>query len=91
MSVFVVNCESVESTEVVGVYLNEKLAKAAAAEYVNTWYEDGMKKKQVKKDSNDTRKVLFMEDIKLAVFFLPAVISMSEIPFDIPKRKEGLC
>ena len=65
MSVFVVNCESAESTEVVGVYLNEKLAKAAAAEYVDTWYgEGGMKKKQVKKDSDDTRKVLFIENVK---------------------------
>lgn len=83
MSVFVVNCESAESTEVVGVYLNEKLAKAAAKEYVDTWYEDGMKKKQVKKDSDDIRKVLFMEDTKEN----PAVITMSEIEFDMPKGK----
>jgi hypothetical protein len=80
MSVFVVNCESAESTEVVGVFLNEKLAKAAAAEYVDTWYED-MKKKQVKKDSNDTRKVLFSENVKEN----PVVITMTETPFDMPK------
>jgi hypothetical protein len=84
MSVFVVNCESAESTEVVGVYLNEKLAKAAAAEYVDTWYgEGGMKKKQVKKDSDDTRKILFKEDTKENA----AVITMTETPFDMPKGK----
>jgi len=82
MSVFVVNCESVESTEVVGVYLNEKLAKAAAAEYVDTWYEDGMKKKQAKKDSDDTRKVIYVENVKEN----PAVITMTETPFDLPKK-----
>jgi len=83
MSVFVLNCESAESTEVVGVYMNEKLAKAAAAEYVATWYEDGMKKKQVKKDSNDTRKVLFAENVKENA----VVITMTETPFDMPKGK----
>ncbi|HBS53639.1 MAG TPA: hypothetical protein DD806_06540 [Flavobacterium sp.] len=84
MSVFVVNCESVESTEVVGVYPNEKLAKAAAGEYVDTWYGDGgMKKKQVKKDSDYSRKVLFKEDTKEN----PAVITMTETSFDMPKGK----
>lgn len=80
MSVFVVNCETIEGTEVVGVYLNEKLAKAAAKEYVDTWYEDGMKKKQAKKD---TRKVIYVEDTKEN----PAVITMTETPFDLPKGK----
>jgi hypothetical protein len=84
MSVFVVNCESAESTEVVGVYLNEKLAKAAAAEYVDTWYgEGGMKKKQVKKDSDDTRKIIYAENVKENA----AVITMTETPFDMPKGK----
>lgn len=82
MSVFVVNCESIESTEVIGVYLNEKTAKAAAKEYVDTWYEDGMKKKQAKKDSDDTRKVIYIENVKENA----AVITMTETPFDLPKK-----
>lgn len=86
MSVFVVNCETINGTEVVGVYLNEKLAKAAAAEYV-VFKEDQqynvMKKKQVKNDSDDKRKVLYVEDIKQH----PTVISMTETPFDMPNGK----
>ena len=81
MSVFVVNCETIEGTEVVGVYLNEKLAKAAAKEYVDTWYEDGMKKKQIKKDSDDTRKIMYMDKENATV------ITMTETPFDMPKGK----
>lgn len=84
MSVFVVNCESVEGTKVVGVYLNEKLAKVAAKEYVDELYSEGnMKKKQLKKDSEEVRKILFIEDNKEH----KVIISMSEITFDIPYGK----
>ena len=81
MSVFVINCESIEGNETVGVYLNVKLAKAGAKEYIDTWYADKMKKKQIKE--SDIRKVLFMENTKEN----PAIISMCEVPFEMPKGK----
>lgn len=81
MSVFVINCESIEGSETVGVYLNVKLAKVGAKEYIDTWYADKMKKKQVKE--SDVRKILFMEDTKEH----PAIISMCEVPFEMPKGK----
>jgi hypothetical protein len=59
MSVFVVNCETNEGTTVVGVFLNEKLAKAGAKDYAEEFYADSMKKKQFKKE--DERKVLYKE------------------------------
>ena len=83
MSVFVVNTESVEGTEVIGVFLNEKLAKIGAKDYVDTWYsENDMKKKQTNKES--IRKVLYIENIDKN----PIIISMSEIEFDVPTAKK---
>lgn len=85
MSVFVVNVETIEGTNVLGVYLSDKLAKAAAKDYVDSKYSDKMKKKQVNKESDETRKVLFVEDVSEN----PVVITMSKVVFDhcLPQKK----
>lgn len=60
-NVFVVNCESAEGTQVVGVYLTEKLGRSAAKNYVEEYYEENvMKGKKAK--SEDNRKVLYAEE-----------------------------
>lgn len=84
-SVFVVNVEGVESTSVVGVYLTEKLAKAAAVDYVESNTSDSVtfKKKQVKKESEESRKVLFLQDTKES----PVSVTMSQVACDFPQGK----
>lgn len=85
-SVFVVNVEKVEGTSVVGVYLTEKLAKAAAVDYVESNTSDSVtfKKKQVKKDSEESRKVLFLQDTKES----PVSVTMSQVGCDLPQGKK---
>lgn len=84
-SVFVVNVERSEGTSVVGVYLTEKLAKAAAVDYVESNTSDSVtfKKKQVKKDSEESRKVLFLQDTKES----PVSVTMSQVECDFPQGK----
>lgn len=84
-SVFVVNVEKVEGTSVVGVYLTEKLAKAAASDYVegNTSDLVTFKKKQVKKDAEESRKVLFLQDTKES----PVSVTMSQVSCNFPQGK----
>lgn len=84
-SVFVVNVEKVEGTSVIGVYLTEKLAKAAASDYVESATSDSVtfKKKQVKKESEESRKVLFLQDTKES----PVSVTMSQVSCDFPQGK----
>lgn len=84
-SVFVVNVERSEGTSVVGVYLTEKLAKAAASTYVESNTTDSVtfKKKQVKKESEESRKVLFLQDTKES----PVSVTMSQVACDFPQGK----
>jgi hypothetical protein len=84
-SVFVVNVERSEGTSVVGVYLTEKLAKAAAVDYVESNTSDSVtfKKKQVKKESEESRKVLFLQDTKES----PVSVTMSQVACDFPQGK----
>ena len=82
--VFVVNVEKSQGTETVGVYLTEKLAKAAATEYVENNSDSVVfKKKQVKKDSEDSRKVLFLQDTKES----PSSVTMNQVSFNFPQGK----
>jgi hypothetical protein len=63
MSLQVVTVESVSGCEVVGVYLTEKLAKLALAEFVESG-ETTYKKKLVKKDNEEAKRLVFVEDTK---------------------------
>lgn len=81
-SVFVVNVEKSDGTSVVGVYLSEKLAKTAASTYIENT-DLTFKKKQVKKDSEESRKVLFLQDTKES----PVSVTMSSVSFDFPQGK----
>ena len=81
--VFVVNVEKSQGTETVGVYLTEKLAKASATEYVESNSDTVFKKKQVKKDSEDSRKVLFLQDTKES----PSSVTMTQVSFNFPQGK----
>lgn len=83
-SVFVVNVEKSEGTSVVGVYLSEKLAKAAASDYVESDESLTFKKKQVKKESEESRKVLFLQDTKES----PIAVTMSQVACDLPQKSK---
>lgn len=83
-SVFVVNVEKVDGTSVIGVYLTEKLAKAAASDYSESDESLTFKKKQVKKESEDSRKVLYLQDTKES----PVSITMSHIMCDLPQKSK---
>lgn len=80
MSLQVVTVESVSGSDVVGVYLSEKLAKVAITTYVE---KSGVayKRKLVKKDSDEIKKMLYVEDTKedskKSVF-------VTTVPFDMP-------
>lgn len=82
-SLFVINLEKAEETIVIGVYATERQAKNEAIDYVERCEDITFKRKQIKKDSTDTRKVLFLQDLKVA----PMSITMSEVKFDFTKVK----
>lgn len=84
MSLYVVLVENASESQVVGAYLSVKLAKAAATTYVESVSEETIyKKKQVKKDSEDTRHVLYLQDTKDS----PIRVSMSQVSFELPASK----
>lgn len=64
MSLFVVTVESVSGCEIVGAYLSEKLAKAGALEFVEAQEGATFKKKLVKKDTEEKKNLIFLEDTK---------------------------
>jgi len=80
-NVFVVNCESVEGTQVVGVFLTEKLGRAAAKNYVEEYYEEGVMKGKKAKSESD-RKVLFAEESAKG-----ERITITEIACEMPVAK----
>jgi leucyl-tRNA synthetase len=80
MSLQVVTVESVSGSEVVGVYLTEKLAKVAVQEYVERG-EVSYKKKLVKKDSEDVKKLMYLEDSKDAD---KKSVYVTSVPFVMP-------
>lgn len=82
-ALFVVNVEKLGETNVIGVFQTEKQAKDAAITYVEDTNSDTItfKRKQIKKDCTDSRKVLFLEDIKVA----PMSITICKVDFDLSK------
>lgn len=82
-SIFVVNLEKVEETNVIGVYPTEKLAKDAVTNYVENSDTVTFKRKQIKKDSDSPRKVLFLQDVKES----PMSITICDVKFDFTKVK----
>jgi hypothetical protein len=82
-SLFVANVEKLEETNVIGVYSTEKLCKDAIMSYVENCDDITFKRKQIKKESDDVRKVLFLQDIKVA----PMAITINKVNFDFSKVK----
>lgn len=80
MPLFVLTVESVSGCNVVGAYLSEKAIKLAATEYVEKQENASFKKKLVKKDSEDAKKVLYVEDIKEG----ERRVCMNVVEFDLP-------
>lgn len=86
MSLFVLTVESSNGCEVVGAYLNEKAAKSAAAEYVEKQEGLSFKKKLVKKDSEESKKLMYVEDSKEAE---KKSLFMSSVDFEMPVASGG--
>jgi hypothetical protein len=85
-NVFVVNCESAEGTQVVGVYLTEKLGRAAAKNYVEEYYEENVMKGK-KGKSEDGRKVLYAEAEKSGGAIVGEKITITEVACEMPVAK----
>ena len=81
MSLYVLTVESLSGSEVFGAYLSEKSAKAAAVEYVEKQEGLTFKKKLVKKDSEEQKKLLYVEDSKEAE---KKSVFMSSVAFELP-------
>jgi hypothetical protein len=81
MSLFVLTVESVSGSQVVGAYLTEKAAKAAASEFVEKQEGLSFKKKLVKKDSEESKKLMYVEDSKDAE---KKSVFMSTVAFELP-------
>jgi len=80
-TVFVVNVERSGSTEVVGVFLSEKEAKAASVRYTEEQTDLSFKKKQTKSD--DARRVVFLQDTKES----PVAVTMNRVSCNLPQEK----
>ena len=99
MPLFVLTVESVSGCNVLGAYLSEKAIKLAASEYVEKQENVVFKKKLVKKDSEDVKKVLYVEDVKegerrvclnVVEFELPVVGGKSKKVKDLNAPKKGM-
>lgn len=86
MSLFVLTVESVSGSQVVGAYLTEKAAKAAAAEFVESQEGLSFKKKLVKKDSEESKKLMYVEDSKEAE---KKSVFMNTVAFELPVSSGG--
>lgn len=86
MSLFVLTVESVSGSQVVGAYLSEKAAKAAAAEFVEKQEGLSFKKKLVKKDSEESKKLMYVEDSKEAE---KKSVFMNTVAFEMPVSSGG--
>lgn len=80
MSLQVVTVESVSGCEVVGVYLNDKLTKVGVSEYVEN-SELTFKKKLMKKDTTEVKRLLYVEDSKDET---KKSIYTTSVPFTLP-------
>jgi len=98
MPLFVLTVESVSGCNVIGAYLNEKLIKSAAAEYVEKQENVVFKKKLLKKD-DEVKKVLYIEDVKdnekrvcmnVVEFELPSVNGKVKKVKDLNAPKKGM-
>jgi hypothetical protein len=99
MSLFVLTVESISGSNVVGAYLSEKAIKLAASEYVEKQENVVFKKKLVKKDSEDVKKVLYVEDVKegerrvcmnVVEFELPVASGKAKKVKDLNAPKKGM-
>lgn len=83
MSVQVVTVESSSESRVLGVYLTLNLAKVGVAEFMES---SGMtfKKKLIKKEDTNTKKLMFLQDTKDEG---KTHIYVSDMPFDMPVGK----
>ena len=80
MSLQVITVESVSGCEVVGIYLTEKLAKVALSDFVESG-ETAYKKKLVKKDNEEAKKLVYLEDSKETD---KKSVYMTSVPFVLP-------
>lgn len=81
MSLYVLTVESASGSQVVGAYLSEKAIKIAAADYVEKQEGLSFKKKLVKKDSDESKKLMYLEDSKDAE---RKSIFMNTVAFELP-------
>ncbi len=86
MSLYVLTVESVSGSQVLGAYLTEKAAKAASADYVEKQESLSFKKKLVKKDSEEQKKLVYVEDSKEAE---KKSVFMSTVAFELPASRGG--
>lgn len=86
MSLYVLTVESVSGCEVVGAYLTEKAVKTAALDFVEKQEGLTFKKKLVKKDSEEQKKLLYVEDSKEAE---KKSVFMSTVAFELPASVGG--
>jgi hypothetical protein len=86
MSLYVITIESISGSEVFGAYLSEKAAKAASVDYVEKQEVLSFKKKLIKKDSEDQKKLMYVEDSKEAE---KKSVFMSTVAFDLPASVKG--
>jgi hypothetical protein len=100
MSLYVLTVESVSGSQVLGAYLTEKAAKAASVEYVEKQEGISFKKKLVKKDSEEQKKLFYVEDSKedekksvfmsTVTFEFPAFTGKAKKAKDVNAPKKGM-
>ena len=83
MSVQVVTIESSSESRVLGVYLTPNLAKASVLEFVKT-SEMSFKKKLMKKEDLNPKKLMFLQDVKEEG---KTHIYVTDVPFVMPVGK----
>jgi hypothetical protein len=83
MSAYVLTAESEETMEVIGVYFNEKEAKAGAMEYAKKDEED-VKYKRNAKTEDEVKKVLYVENTKEEE---KRMICMTRVECELPVQK----
>lgn len=80
MSLMVLTLESNTGSNVLGIFLNEKLAKNAALTYVEN--ADGLTfKRKLAKNGEETKRLLYLEDTKEST---QKSLFMTTVAFDMP-------
>lgn len=85
MSLQVVTIENASRYEILGIYLTEKLAKAALSDFVAD-SETNYKKKLVKKDNKDIKRLVYLEDSKETD---KKSVYVTSVPFVLPVSGKG--